>query len=209
MSMNIKSILAKYSSNLRRDFLAILVKLSAKKLNMYTVRNDWRTKKGMLDFLERNWEAISKFIVSDPAISWFCNNYSNMAQAFTDRKFAFFIQDNWSSVGDILSRADVLTILQYQKPVIKQMLETKDPVQIPPIWAQFQPSRDLFHIIKMYKTGSPVESPKVSPCNSPRLDTTEETIDSFPQMNEYDFGNFEPDLVDPGFFDQQFIFSDE
>ncbi|EAX98083.1 hypothetical protein TVAG_415070 [Trichomonas vaginalis G3] len=204
---NMKSVLTKYSPTLRRDFLAILVKLSAKKLQTYTVRNDWRTKTGMLEFLQRNWDRISNFIEQDPAINWFCINYTPLEKIFTDRKFALFIQDSWDVVGRILSRPDVLMVFKYQIPTVLSLLESKIPITIPQIWTQYQASNDLFHVIEMYKNGGVPVSPQ-DQCEIPRLVTTEEIF--YSPDNNYDpnFDNFEIDFTDQNIFDQC-LFLDE
>lgn len=166
---HIKSTLAKYSPALRRDFLAILVKLAAKKLNMYTVRNDWRTKDGMLDFIRRNWDSIGNFINTDPCINWFCTSYQPLSHAFTDRKFALFIQDAWATVGPVLNRPDVFALFKYQSQIVKSLLESKTQICIPPVWAQFQAGIDLYRIIEQYKSGTAIVSPPQSPLQNQSL----------------------------------------
>jgi len=101
-SDSIKDYLRRFSAHLRRDFLVIIVKMASRELNIQTVRNDWRTREGMMRFLSRFWEKIVILIEGDSVFNWFCTNFEKYQQLFEHKKFMLFIQMNWKQYGKML-----------------------------------------------------------------------------------------------------------
>ena len=77
----VKNYLKNFSKLLRRDFLAILVKMCAKALQIRTVREDWRTRTGMLQFMQQNWPKFLVLVNTETCIKWFCSNFEQKEES--------------------------------------------------------------------------------------------------------------------------------
>ena len=175
VSKEIKTLLCKYSPQLRRDFLAILVKMAAKEFSLVTVREDWRTKEGMLKFLEKVWDMLQPLLFQNNAISWFCGVYSTIEQVFSDRKFALYLQAYWSKYARIVLRQDILIFMKYYQKQLKSIL--KGETKIPEEWLQLNFAKDFFEMVNEYlskrKEGNPLPD-VIKTMEQPHLSTSEE-----------------------------------
>lgn len=108
----VKTTLKTYSRFMRRDFLAILVKMSAKNFNVRTVRCDWRTRSGMLAFLQSVWERLFPLLSQDTIFKWYCQNFDSQEKVFSIRKFMMYIFANWQTHADFLKQEETLSFLK-------------------------------------------------------------------------------------------------
>ena len=108
----VKTTLKSYSRFMRRDFLAILVKMSAKNFNVRTVRCDWRTRSGMLAFMQGVWERFFPLLSQDTIFKWYCQNFDTQEKVFSNRKFMMYIFANWQAHQSFLKQEETLTFLK-------------------------------------------------------------------------------------------------
>lgn len=121
----IKGVLKQYSKFLRRDFLAILVKMSAKQLSIKTVRSDWRTRKGMLSFLQNHWPRILTLLNSDTIFKWYCQSFDTLEKIFSRRKFIMHIFSNWNQHKDLLNSGSAISFLRSHQTEIDTIIGTE------------------------------------------------------------------------------------
>ena len=186
-----KNCLVQFSPQLRRDFLAILVKMAAREFKMITVRNDWRTRDGMLKFIEKIWPKLRNVLFEDNAIFWFVSIYRYTENAFSNRHFAIFLYDNWQKYKDILKNQETINFLRYNQKHIKEVLKLGQKASMPFQWQNYPIAIILFQIIQEFtnKTQSPMFLSDSDSEKDPRLATTEDVI----QSNEiYNVDDFEP-----------------
>ena len=119
----VKKHLKIYSKFLRRDFLAILVKMCAKELLVRTVREDWRTRTGMLQFLQQNWAKFLSLVNNDTIFNWFCNNFESLEKILSNRKLVLFIYANWSQYSQYLATPEAIDFFKKNQLEIASFIE--------------------------------------------------------------------------------------
>ena len=118
----VKAKIRTYSRFLRRDFLAILVKMSAKHFNIRTVRCDWRTRTGMVAFLQGVWERLSPLLEDDSIFNWYCTNFDSHETLFSNRKFMLYVYANWVKYGEFFKQQETLNFLKINQNEIEILL---------------------------------------------------------------------------------------
>lgn len=98
-------LLKEFSSNLRRDFLGNLVRLLARAISVKTVRKDWRTRDGMIRFLDRYSTRLREQLEEDTFIKFFCANFQLASDALSDRGFVMYLGEHWTSAKGVLNSA--------------------------------------------------------------------------------------------------------
>ena len=210
----VKRSLFNFSPQLRRDFLAILVKMTAKEFNLVTVRKDSRTKDGMLKFLAKHWLLLKPQLYHDTAIHWFVSIFSMTEFIFSDRQFALFIYNNWSVYKQTLIRQDIIQFMKYSQKFLKQILKSRELIQIPSEWKNFHVSLDFLKIISDYfhQTTRIPEDNQPKALEEPRLATNGEEHfsqgpfspfeESFPMNLDFEFVVDEDFLNPPSLWDE-------
>ena len=118
----VKNKIRTYSRFLRRDFLAILVKMSAKHFNIRTVRCDWRTRTGMVAFLQGIWERFAPLLDTDTIFHWYCVNFDSHETLFSNRKFMLYIFANWPKYEQFFKQQETLDFLKMNQNEIEILL---------------------------------------------------------------------------------------
>ena len=150
LTTDIKKTLYKFSPQLRRDFLAILVKMAAKHFNLVTVRADWRTRQGMLGFLSKIWARFQPLLQETNPISWFASIYGVTCHIFVDRHFALFIQNNWTRYQTTLMKPEIIQFMRFNQKEIYSLLKSRSTPVIPLQWTPFPLAVEFFQIIDDY-----------------------------------------------------------
>ena len=114
----VKAALREYSRFMRRDFLAILVKMSAKYFNIRTVRCDWRTRTGMVAFLQGIWEKFFPLLSEDSIFNWYCTNFDSLEKLFSERKFMMFVFSKWEEYKNFFKSQETLAFMKQNEDSI-------------------------------------------------------------------------------------------
>ena len=88
---NVKRTMSVFSRYLRRDFLAILVKMISKELKIQTQRKDWRTRDGSFEFLAKHWDRIYSLLTEQTPIQWFVTRFDSLEKILCNRKFSIYL----------------------------------------------------------------------------------------------------------------------
>lgn len=150
----VKTFLRTYSRFLRRDFLAILVKMTAKELGIRTVRSDWRTRKGMLAFLSASWERFVDLCSRETIFKWYCTHFDAHEKVFSHRKLMMFIYANWSQFCSVLSTPSVLMAIKNSQNEIESYLNA-GPNGRNQAWTETESGKQFFEIVNQFKGASP------------------------------------------------------
>jgi hypothetical protein len=119
----VKNILQNFSRLLRRDFLYVLVKTSAKQLQIPTSRDDWRTRDGMLAFIARNWNIISVLLYNQSEfVGWYAIHFQSSEKLLTDQKFAKFIHKNWVKYKEFFLCSSTQDFMQINQNYLSTLL---------------------------------------------------------------------------------------
>ena len=153
---NIKKYLKGFSRFLRRDFLAILVKMCSKELGIRTVREDWRTRSGMFSFLSSAWPKFLVLVSTDTIFRWYCINFESLEKLFSNRKFVMFIYANWSKFREFLSSQETITFLKKNQLEIEQYLEGSSASDAE--WKHTEIGEQIIQIINSFKSGISVQA---------------------------------------------------
>lgn len=121
----IVGVLKNYSRALRRDFLGNLVRITAKTLGKQTVRNDWRTREGMFNFLQQHWEFISKELNEDTFIKWYCSSFEQAERVLSEKSFVLFLRDHWLEYNDTFKTVSTVQALSRYSSIIAEDLKNK------------------------------------------------------------------------------------
>ena len=148
----VKRQLKNFSKFLRRDFLAILVKMLAKELQLRTVREDWRTRTGMLQFIQQNWPRFLILVNSDTIFKWYCSNFESLEKLLSNRKFALYVQANWASYRQILSPRESVDFLKRNQLGICQFIEGQKQNEQ---WMGTELGQQIVSIIDDFKSSKP------------------------------------------------------
>lgn len=173
--------LRRYSKTLRHRFLKILVKCAAKEFKIQTVRNDWRTRKGMLAFLADNWEKIQVLIHSDTFFRWFCCFYSQLENVFIKGNLAMFLYQNWNQFKTYLYNRNSILFLSINSTEISTLV-TRSSSPIPQGWYQMEPGITFCKIIEQMR--GPVESSAISQSPSSSSEQIEDIMTFSPLEEE-------------------------
>ncbi|EAX95338.1 hypothetical protein TVAG_406860 [Trichomonas vaginalis G3] len=150
--------LRKFSKHLRRDFLAILVKMASKEFAIPTVRRDWRTRKGMIAFLVDNWSNIKHLIMTDTFFKWYCWQFPMLEDLLVNRNFVMFLYDNWAKYKQILTNSNTNFLLTMNMPNLLQLISNASSSvdTFPSNWCQLEIGiglRNLFgHFLRVSKS---------------------------------------------------------
>lgn len=126
---NLKQELKRYSSYLRRDFLAVIVKLSGKMFGMHLTRTDWRTRTGMLNFISKNWEILSEAIRNPTnTMGWYAANFEFIEKILNDRKFSVFLYTIWHQYSAFLMDHETVRFMHMHMQEISTAISSKDEV---------------------------------------------------------------------------------
>ncbi|EAX99295.1 hypothetical protein TVAG_113110 [Trichomonas vaginalis G3] len=180
----VKTFLKNYSRFLRRDFLAILVKMTAKELGIRTVRCDWRTRKGMLAFLSASWERFVDLTSRDTIFKWYCNNFDSLEKVFSNRKLMMFIYANWSEYGTFFSSPATLSLIKNSQNEIDSYITTGANARNQG-WTETEAGQVLSGIISHFKGGLPQAAP-AKPAAKPIVEE--------PKILEPETANFDASL---------------
>ena len=175
--------LRRYSKTLRHRFLKTLVKCAAKEFKIQTVRNDWRTRKGMLAFLADNWEKIQALIRSDTFFRWFCCFYSQLENVFIKGNLAMFFYQNWNQFKTYLYNRNSILFLSINSTEISRLI-TSSSSPIPPMWYQMEPGITFCKIIEQIR--GPAESSTISQSPSSPGEMLEDIIAFSPLEEKVD-----------------------
>ena len=147
----IKKYLETFSRFLRRDFLAILVKMTSKQLGIKTVRSDWRTRKGMLSFLQTHWNQFKTLVESDTIFHWYTTNFHTAEKILENRKLLMFLFANWSQYGSFLSTQPALSLLRARQNELELLAESQENVNIE--WSNQETLQKMTDILKHFTNG--------------------------------------------------------
>ena len=145
----VKATLREYSRFMRRDFLAILVKMSAKYFNIRTVRCDWRTRTGMVAFLQGIWEKFFPLLSEDSIFNWYCNNFDSLEKLFSERKFMMFIFSKWEEYKNFLKSSETLSFIKQNEDAIL-VIVSNPKAQHPSSFDQETIGQEILKIIDQY-----------------------------------------------------------
>ena len=145
----VKNTLKQYSKFMRRDFLAILVKMSAKYFNIRTVRCDWRTRTGMIAFLQGVWEKFLPLLSEDSIFNWYCTNFDTLEKLFSERKFMMFIFSKWEEYQDFLKSDEALCFMKQNEDSIL-VLVSNPKTQHPAIFDHQPAGQQILNIIEEF-----------------------------------------------------------
>lgn len=148
----IKNTLKAYSKFLRRDFLAILVKMSARELGIKTVRSDWRTRKGMLTFLQNSWARFTPLLAADTIFQWYCHYFDYLEKIFSKRKFIMFLYANWDKYGDFMKSDAAIAFMRAHQTEIENILNTQSTKRSR-AWNEVEAGTSLNAIIEHFSNG--------------------------------------------------------
>ena len=122
----VKRTMSCFSRYLRRDFLALLVKMVSKSLHIQTQRKDWRTRDGTFEFLARHWDKAYPLFVERTPINWFATRFDSIEKILCNRKFSMYLYYNWDQYKDTLIQYDFIKFLQSNSLLVMQALEKGD-----------------------------------------------------------------------------------
>lgn len=176
---HIKEYLKSYSKFLRRDFLGLLVKMASKELGIRTVREDWRTRKGMYSYLLNVWEKLHPLFHGNTVFKWYATHFERNEKIFSNRKFIIFVFVNWKTFGSFVSDPKAMSFFESHHLDIEGVLEggilkttpqwVQDPIGCQ--WSQllmtFQSSPATSKAVEQPKEPSQSDSDTVSIANSP------------------------------------------
>jgi hypothetical protein len=115
-----------FSRYLRRDFLAILVRMTANVLKVHTSREDWRTRDGSLRFFARHWDIFSKLLVTNKGLQWFVRHFDQFQKILCNRKLSLFIFNNWVKYGSLFSNSEFEKFLTENSVEFLNVIESND-----------------------------------------------------------------------------------
>lgn len=180
---NIKACLKGYSRLLRRDFLAILVKMTAKEFGIRTVRCDWRTRKGMFAFLQSAWDKFFPLLSQQTIFKWYCTNFDSAEKLFSNRKFVMFIYANWKQYESILTNPTTMMCIKSHANGIETLLNSPS---IPRgfDWLETEPGKVVYELINHFKNGqsSKIQQEDDEIASSPEERVQEQAIEIEPEI---------------------------
>jgi len=190
----IKDRLQLYSRFLRRDFLAVLVKMLARELRLKTVRTDWRTRAGMMTFLNNHWDSLEVLLGHRTCFQWFCQSFNQIEKILSIRKFVLHIYSNWNDYSSYLQNDETKIYLKQNQEYIETVIQSDMSIS-----EELENKAQIFQIIKEFKSGSQKEK-KVEAQQIPQ---SHQEILFDP--SEYEFGS-DPSLCSFDPFDCDFAF---
>ena len=122
----VKRTMSFFSRYLRRDFLALIVKMVSKSLHIQTQRKDWRTRDGTFEFLARNWDKAYPLFIERTPINWFATRFDSLEKILCNRKFSMYLYYSWDKFKDTLIEYDFVKFLQTNSLLVMQAIETGD-----------------------------------------------------------------------------------
>ena len=162
----VKNYLKNFSKLLRRDFLAILVKMCAKALQIRTVREDWRTRTGMLQFIQQNWAKFLVLVNSETCVNWYCRNFEQLEKILSDRKFSLFLYSSWEQYKALLASKQCIAFLKQNQIQICEFLDGKQTENQK--WMETEIGEQIVNIIKKYKVSPATATNFVSVLPQPK-----------------------------------------
>ena len=163
---DVKNFLRQFSRFLRRDFLAILVKMTARELSIKTVRCDWRTRKGMLAFLQTHWARFTELVKGDTIFHWYTQNFEASEKILENRKLMMFIYANWTQYAQLLSSQGCLQVLKAHQTELQEFATSgSEPSNE---FSLTEAGKGMIDLIKHFKAGptTPAQIPRI-PFTSP------------------------------------------
>ena len=148
---DIKKYLKQFSRFLRRDFLAILVKMTARELTIKTVRCDWRTRKGMLAFLQTHWTRFTNLVNSDTIFHWYTHNFESSEKLLENRKLMMFIFANWSHYSNFLQTKEALQLLRAHQNELQNFATSS--IELSAEWTKTETGHQMIELINEFKNG--------------------------------------------------------
>ena len=180
----VKNYLKNFSKLLRRDFLAILVKMCAKALQIRTVREDWRTRTGMLQFMQQNWPKFLVLVNTETCIKWFCSNFEQFEKILSNRKFSLFLYSSWEQYKSFLMSKEGCSFMKQNQNQICNYLEgqTTDNNE----WMETELGQQVVSMIKKFKVTPATTTNFISLIPSkPNITTTSTTAKPMIQSSYY------------------------
>lgn len=171
----VKKTLQVYSKFLRRDFLAILVKMSAKQFGIRTVRSDWRTRNGMINFLAGCWDKFLNAINTDTILQWYYTNFESIEKVFSNRKFMMFIYNNWNQYQTFLKDKETLQFLHDNQLEIENSLSAQQ-APTSPVWSTSDVAAMMLKIMDQFQSGRAPIAPHVSEIMPPLVQPQEQLL---------------------------------
>lgn len=174
----IKQFLRHYSRLLRRDFLCILVKMSAQQFKIPTKRLDWRTRDGMFNFLQSIWIRLYPLLHEKTIFNWYLNYFQHLEKILSMKKFMMFIYNNWDKFQSILTDPDVILYMKNNENKISELVKEAYTRTID-LCVQYPEETKINGIIALYKSHLELISKPVLPKPIRREETNEN------MQNEY------------------------
>ena len=168
----------------------------------HTIRKDWRTREGSLEFLSRNWYFFRESFNKRPVIFWYCANFEALESILSHRKFVMFLYKNWSQYGNFVSSKECVSFLRIHSKAALECIKNKSLTapDFPntPISARFVEILDHFHQRKTEMVTRAAEKKtleiheSVVPTQTPVQATDSIVIEnSFPDPEAEEFFHFE------------------
>ena len=148
---SMKATLNQFSPHLRRDFLQILVRLTAMQFSVQTVRSDWRERKGMLAFLADRWTQLKILINQDTFFRWYCYSFPKIESILVIRNFVIFLYENWTQYKEFFNRKDVFCFIHWTSLDLEQILINKRITKYPDVWHQCPIGIAFINIIQHFR----------------------------------------------------------
>ena len=183
--IHIQEQLKTFSKFLRRDFLAVLVKMLSKELNLKTVRSDWRTRSGMFTFLQNNFEKLINLIQEETIFKWYCLNFEKIEKVFSIRKFMMFLYSNWIIYKNILIKKESIEFLINNQQKIHDLIQNPEIYNKESLLINNQSILNIISSFHSSKKSFEINSPPPSPHQN----------DNFEEFSipEIDFNSFSID----------------
>lgn len=158
--------------------------MSAKEFGIRTVRCDWRTRKGMLAFLQSAWEKFHQQLSEKTIFRWYCTNFEACEKLFSNRKFIMFIYMNWKQYENFLSNPNTIICMRSHTKGIETLLTTNSSNKNAE-WLETETGKGILEMVAHFKKGvsSKVISDDEEVISSPE-ESTQTTVQSEPIQTE-------------------------
>ena len=184
----VKTTLKEYSKFMRRDFLAILVKMSAKYFNIRTVRCDWRTRTGMVSFLQGVWEKFAPLLSEDSIFNWYCTNFDSLEKLFSERKFMMYVFAKWNDLEEFLKQDETIIFMKQNENELIVLLSNPKSSHSSafdqPIGQKFIEIIDEFCNTKQSLSSTSTMGPRVSMPKSSSMPTMSQIQKQIQQLHQ-------------------------
>ncbi|EAY22973.1 hypothetical protein TVAG_077200 [Trichomonas vaginalis G3] len=182
---NLKTELKQFSIYLRRDFLCVLVKLASRQFGIHLNRTDWRTRTGMLSFIQRNWEQIS-IALRDPSnfIGWYAINFEFNERILSDKKFTLYLSSIWDKYCDFFNNHETNCFMRSNSNEIVNAISKNENVD-GYSFVNTKIGQTLAEIIKKFKNVNEFHGPSIIPPPIPsQIHSVPEQLPNVPSIQD-------------------------